>query len=173
MGQLASMGIVSISLGLSDSLLQLPTIFTIDSFLILIFAVLFWVFIRKTLPSPAGLERVNDLLFFTPISDLVRSSVRTSKNYFCEEPLFNILSLGIFLNGLMFHVELQVDDWSGFFKSVTKDIYYSYKNDNLDLLVQIESLSTDCATRILNFVFYDCIPLCQILYDSTGCFRAR
>ena len=136
MGQLASMGIVYVSSGLSNSPFQLLTIFAIYTFLILIFMVLFWVFIRKTLPSS---ERSKESITFY---SLLRSRFgpefrKDFKNYFCEGPLLNILVLGIFLNGFMFYVELQIDDWSEFFKSVTKDIYYLYEDDSLDLIIQI------------------------------------
>ena len=55
MGQLASMGIVCISSGLSNSPFQLLTIFAIDGFFIMIFLTVFWIFIRKTLPILEGL----------------------------------------------------------------------------------------------------------------------
>ena len=55
MGQLVSIGIVYLSSGLSDSSFQLLTIFAIDSFFIIIFVIIFWIFIRKTLPTSEGL----------------------------------------------------------------------------------------------------------------------
>ena len=136
MGQLASMGIVCIFSSLSNSPFQLLTIFAINAFLILIFAVLFWVFIRKPLPSSE--RSAESIAFYSLLRSRFGPEFRKDfRNYFWGEPLFNVLSLGTFLNGFMFYVELRIDDWSGFFKSVTRDIYYLYEDDNLDLIIRI------------------------------------
>jgi hypothetical protein len=157
MGQLASIGIVYISSALSNSPFQLLTIFAIETLLVMIFTIVFWFFIRNTLPPSAGSE--GSQAFCSLLRLRFGSDFRKDlKNYFSRGFFFSMLLFAIFFNASIFYVELRIDGWSEFFRSAMGYRIFLYENDmdfvaQIRLYQQIMQLSTSILFFTLQFCF--------------------
>ena len=156
MGQLVSIGIVYLSSGLSDSSFQLLTIFAIDSFFIIIFVIIFWIFIRKTLPTSEGLAE-SQPFYSLPQAGFGPEFRKDLKNHFFWGFFFALLLFAVCFNASIFYMDLRIDTWPGFFNSVMNDGLFQYEK-NIDFAAQIHIYQqiVQLAASILFFALQFC-----------------